>query len=86
MVCEEGIVENMFIFFFFDNGVIGVGGLNKLFWGNKFSNYEGGYCVFVVVWWLIKILVGFIISVMMMGMDLLLIIMDFVGIFVFKMW
>jgi arylsulfatase A len=77
---ELGLEENTFVFFFSDNGCVGMTPIERPYRGGKFSNYEGGHRVPAVAWWPGHIKAGWTSDALTVGMDLLPTIMDIVGI------
>ena len=65
-----GIADNTLVFFFSDNGAIGLGSSAPLR-GGKFSHFEGGHRVPAIAWWPGKIEPGSKTEATVMGMDFL---------------
>ncbi len=77
---ETGLDENTFVFFFSDNGDVRMSPDERPYRGGKFSNYEGGHRVPAVARWPGHIKANWTSDELIIGMDLLPTIMDFVGI------
>lgn len=83
-----GIVENIFVFFCFDNGVVnwyeGLFDSFGLLWGCKCDMYEGGICILMIVWMLGSVLEGKVSDYLWYFLDVLFILVVIVGIEVLK--
>lgn len=68
---EEGLAENTLVFFFSDNGAVGMAPQQfRQFRGGKFSNYEGGHRVPAIAWWPGTIKAGTKSDALVAGFDL----------------
>ncbi|MEM9346107.1 MAG: sulfatase-like hydrolase/transferase [Planctomycetota bacterium] len=68
---EQGIAENTFVFFFSDNGAVGMSPKEYHHWrGGKFSQYEGGHRVPAIAWWPGAIKPGQVSDELILGFDL----------------
>lgn len=75
-----GIAENTLVFFFSDNGAVGMNPQQRPFRGGKFSHYEGGHRVPAVAWWPSKIKPGTVSDDLVVGFDLFPTFTDIAGI------
>lgn len=77
---EQGLAENTLVFFFSDNGAVGMAPQQyRQFRGGKFSNYEGGHRVPAIAWWPGKIKAGSKSDALIAGFDLFPTFTDIVG-------
>lgn len=77
---EQGLAENTLVFFFSDNGAVGMAPQQyRQFRGGKFSNYEGGHRVPAIAWWPDKIKAGSKSDALIAGFDLFPTFTDIVG-------
>lgn len=68
---EQGLAENTLVFFFSDNGAVGMSPKEfRQFRGGKFSNYEGGHRVPAIAWWPGKVKPGTTSDALVLGFDL----------------
>lgn len=68
---ELGLAENTLVFFFSDNGAVGMAPREfRKLRGGKFSQYEGGHRVPAVAWWPGKIKPGTVSDDLVVGFDL----------------
>lgn len=68
---EQGLAENTLVFFFSDNGAVGMSPKEfRQFRGGKFSNYEGGHRVPAIAWWPGKVKPGVVSDALVLGFDL----------------
>lgn len=68
---NEGLSENTLVFFFSDNGAVGMAPQQfRQFRGGKFSNYEGGHRVPAIAWWPGKIKADTESTALVVGFDL----------------
>ncbi|MFK7789781.1 MAG: sulfatase [Phycisphaeraceae bacterium] len=68
---EQGLAENTLVFFFSDNGAVGMAPKEfRPLRGGKFSNYEGGHRVPAIAWWPGKVKPGAVSDAFVLGFDL----------------
>ena len=68
---EQGLADNTLVFFFSDNGAVGMAPQQyRKLRGGKFSQYEGGHRVPAIAWWPGKIKPGTRSDAMVVGFDL----------------
>ena len=68
---EQGLSENTLVFFFSDNGAVGMSPKEFRMWrGGKFSQYEGGHRVPAIAWWPGQIKPGTESDAFILGFDL----------------
>ncbi len=67
---ETGLASNTLVFFWSDNGDVGMSPVKGQLRGTKFSHYEGGHRVPAVAWWPGKIKPGTKSDALVMGFDL----------------
>lgn len=68
---ELELTENTLVFFFSDNGAVGMSPKEfRMFRGGKFSHFEGGHRVPAVAWWPGKIRAGVKSNALIVGFDL----------------
>lgn len=67
---EEGLAENTLVFFWSDNGDVGMSPVERRLRGTKFGHYEGGHRVPAVAWWPGRIKGGQKSDAFLMGFDL----------------
>lgn len=79
-VNELELAQNTLIFFWSDNGDVGMGPAEMPFRGSKFSQYEGGHRVPAVAWWPGKIKAGVKSAAFLAGFDLFPTLTDIAGI------
>lgn len=77
---ELDIAENTLVFFFSDNGAVGMSPKERPFRGGKYSQYEGGHRVPAVAWWPGKIKPGSVSDELVIGFDLFPTFTDIAGI------
>lgn len=67
---DLGLAENTLVFFWSDNGDVGMAPSQRPYRGGKFSHYEGGHRVPAVVWWPGQIKAGIRSDALIAGFDL----------------
>lgn len=68
---EQGLAENTLVFFFSDNGAVGMSPKEfRMRRGGKFSQFEGGHRVPAIAWWPGRIKAGTTSNALVMGFDL----------------
>lgn len=67
---ETGLYRNTVVFFWSDNGDVGMSPVKRRFRGTKFSHYEGGHRVPAVAWWPGRIEAGAESDALLAGFDL----------------
>lgn len=78
---ELGIAENTFVFFFSDNGAVGMSPKEYQHWrGGKFSQYEGGHRVPAIAWWPGAIKPAQVSNELILGFDLFPTVTEIAGI------
>lgn len=68
---ESGLAENTLVFFWSDNGDVGMSPVERRLRGTKFGHYEGGHRVPAVAWWPGKVAAGTESDALLLGFDLL---------------
>jgi arylsulfatase A len=79
-VTKEGLAENTLVFFWSDNGDVGMSPVKGSLRGTKFGHYEGGHRVPAVAWWPGKIEAGTKSEAFLLGFDLFPTFTDIAGI------
>lgn len=79
-VQESGLAGNTLVFFWSDNGDVGMSPVEGSLHGHKFSQYEGGHRVPAVAWWPGKIKAGSESDALLAGFDLFPTMTDIAGI------
>lgn len=69
-VKKSGLSENTLVFFWSDNGDVGMSPVERKLRGTKFGHYEGGHRVPAVAWWPGKIPSGAKSDAFLLGFDL----------------
>ena len=69
-VRELGLAQHTLVFFWSDNGAVGMSSAELPYRGGKFSHYEGGHRVPAVAWWPGKIIAGTKSAELLAGFDL----------------
>lgn len=67
---EAGLAENTLVFFWSDNGDVGMSPVERRLRGTKFGHYEGGHRVPAVAWWPGRIEANTRSDALVMGFDL----------------
>ncbi len=67
---EAGVAENTLVFFWSDNGDVGMSPVDRKLRGTKFGHYEGGHRVPAVAWWPGNIPAGTKSDAFLLGFDL----------------
>lgn len=67
---ETGLAKNTLVFFWSDNGDVGMSPVEQRLRGTKFGHYEGGHRVPAVAWWPGKIAPGRKSDALVLGFDL----------------
>lgn len=67
---ETGLAENTLVFFWSDNGDVGMSQVERRLRGTKFGHYEGGHRVPAVAWWPGKIKENTESRALLLGFDL----------------
>jgi arylsulfatase A-like enzyme len=67
---ESGVADNTLVFFWSDNGDVGMSPVERRLRGTKFGHYEGGHRVPAVAWWPGKIPAGTESDAFLLGFDL----------------
>jgi arylsulfatase A len=79
-VSELGLAQDTLVFFWSDNGDVGMSPAERPYRGGKFSHYEGGHRVPAVAWWPGKIKAGTKSDALLAGFDLFPTLTDIAGI------
>lgn len=79
-VRELGLTQHTLVFFWSDNGAVGMSPAELPYRGGKFSHYEGGHRVPAVAWWPGKIIAGTKSAELLAGFDLFPTLTDLAGI------
>jgi arylsulfatase A-like enzyme len=77
---EQGLAEDTLVFFWSDNGDVGMSPAERPYRGGKFSQYEGGHRVPAVAWWPGRIKAGSKSEALLAGFDLFPTLTDIAGI------
>lgn len=67
---ETGLAENTLVFFWSDNGDVGMSPVERRLRGTKFGHYEGGHRVPAIAWWPGRIEANTRSDALVMGFDL----------------
>ncbi len=76
---DLGLAENTLVFFWSDNGDVGMSPQPRPYRGTKFSHYEGGHRVPAVAWWPGRIEAGSRSDALIAGFDLFPTLVEFAG-------
>jgi len=67
---EAGLADDTLVFFWSDNGDVGMSPVERRLRGTKFGHYEGGHRIPAVAWWPGKIKAGTTSDALLLGFDL----------------